>query len=76
MWYAKKKTHGTREALNSLAALTARAKRVRRHNDKKCLQMGFRDSYRLIVLSGKAKTPKLRKGTDAITMSVEETSAV
>jgi hypothetical protein len=61
-WHAKKKTHGTGEALKSPAALTARAKRVRRHNDKKCLLMGFRDSDRFIIPSGKAGAPKLGKG--------------
>jgi hypothetical protein len=61
-WQAKKKTHGTGEALKPPAALTARAKRVRRHNDKKCLLMGFRDSDRFIIPSGKAGAPKLGKG--------------
>ena len=61
-WHAKKKTYGTGEALKSPAALTARAKRVRGYNDKKCLQMGFRDSDRFIIPSGKAGAPKQGKG--------------
>ena len=50
------------EALKSPAALTARAKRVRRHDDKKCRLRGFRDSDRLIVPSDKVNAPKLGKG--------------
>ena len=60
-WRAPKQTHGTEEARRVPAALTTRAKQEGRRNDKK-RRLAFRESYRLIVSSGKAQAPTLEKG--------------
>ncbi len=75
-WHAKKKTHGTGEALYPPAALTTRAKRVRGHNDKKCPLMGFRDSDRLIIPMRQGQRPEAGEGADTLTLSVEDTRTV
>jgi hypothetical protein len=60
-WRATKTMHETGEALNSPAALTTRAKRVRHHNPKKWGLKELRESDQPIVASGKARAPKLVK---------------
>ena len=60
-WRMLKETHGTKETRRVPAALTTRAKREGRRNDKKCL-LALRESDWLIVASSKAQAPKLVKG--------------
>jgi hypothetical protein len=56
-WHAKKGPFGTKETRCSPAALTMRAKREGRSNDKKDQLRERRESDRFIVAQGKAQTP-------------------
>ena len=53
-WRAPKQTHGTEEAWRVPAALTTRAKREGKSNDKKDGPKEQRESDRFIVVQGKA----------------------
>ena len=56
-WHAKKGPFGTKETRGSPAALTTRAKREGRSNDKEDQLRGRRESDRFIVAQGKAQAP-------------------
>ncbi len=57
-WHAKKGPFGTKETRCSPAALTTRAKREGRSNDKEDPLRGRRESDRFIVAQGKEQAPK------------------
>jgi hypothetical protein len=57
VWHAKKGPFGTKETRGSPAALTTRAKREGRSNDKKDRPRERRESDRLIVAQGKVQAP-------------------
>lgn len=56
-WHAKKGPFGTKETRCSPAALTTRAKREGRSNDKEDQPREHRESDRFIVAQGKAQAP-------------------
>src|ERR1041384_1733287 len=61
-WRARKGPFGTKETRRTPAALTTRAKREGRTNDKKDRPRELRESDRFIVATGKAKAPTAVKG--------------